>query len=242
MAADPKILKGILTYNATGNIAPLATELANVVVDDNLILALTRVGGSLLGGEISAVDPDVAQGFAAVYAAVKNPGDHSLNTQTRNTLDALFAAEATLYNNPPQPQKPKAVNGPTEMFAFPVQQNQPVTIDPPIAWGYEYAIGEGDPQFNSVILPLIGNGQKAYEMQICRFHRWVPVRHLKPLNEYHFRRPGLSRFRIVRVKTPTDVGAPTEWISAVSFTKEGAFSGSITTLTPSVDDFCSSED
>ena len=130
------------------------------------------------------------------------------------------------------PEYAKTVTGQTSQFAFPVKRNQPVTIDPPLAWGYEYAIGDGDPAFNSVILPLIGNGQKAYEMQICRFHRWVPVRRLKPLNEYHFRRHGLSRFRIVNILLPTVSDAPTEWISAVSFTQAGSFSGSVTTLAP----------
>jgi hypothetical protein len=192
----------------------------------------------LLGGLQSAVDPEVAQGFAALYAAAQDPNNTSINKNTRNALDALFAADAALFSAPPVPNKPISVNGPTEQFAFPVQPGQPVTVDPPIAWGYEYAIGAGDPKFNSVILPVIGNGQNTYDMQLCQGHRWMTVQHLKPLNEYHFRRPGLSSFRIVGVKTPDEVGAPTEWISAVSFTQVGAFSGSVTTLTPSGDGSC----
>jgi hypothetical protein len=43
-------------------------------------------------------------------------------------------------------------------FDFAVQPDQVFFVDPALAIGYRYAIGAGDPNFASVLLPLVGDG------------------------------------------------------------------------------------
>lgn len=50
-------------------------------------------------------------------------------------------------------------------FAVAVIPNFPIFIDPPVAVGYDYATGKGDPNFASVRLP-IGVGDSIYRVKV----------------------------------------------------------------------------
>ena len=75
----------------------------------------------------------------------------------------LLAISRAFYDVvlPPPGAKPVVLPVTTESGVFrfnvPVTQNVPILIDPEVAVGYEYKIGEGDPLFGSVRLPEIGD-------------------------------------------------------------------------------------
>jgi hypothetical protein len=106
-----------------------------------------------------------------------------------------------------------------------------VFIDPLVAIGYEYAIGLGDPTFASVLLPDVGDGQ--YGLFTCdgasigSGFAGVP---------FAFQPGGLGCFQVLGIEASAglDPTNTTAFITGLTFTSGGTFTGTMTPITSEV--------
>ncbi len=116
-------------------------------------------------------------------------------------------------------------------FDLAVTRGTPVLLDPTVATGYDYRIGEGDPLFASVTLPDLG--AFGYALYPWDGVQWVFDTELAASTTFDFDGPGVDRFRIAGIPPgelldPTD---PTAFVTRVTFASDGRFTG---TMTPPV--------
>lgn len=126
--------------------------------------------------------------------------------------------------------------GPDGVFKFNVEvkAGQTINIDPVVAIGYDYQIGAGDPNFASFILPDIGDG--LFDLYLFNGIDWLFQSVITAGDEYFFGGSGVDRFRVLGIETsaglnPSDVSA---FITGVSFTADGRFTGTMTPITAEV--------
>jgi hypothetical protein len=102
--------------------------------------------------------------------------------------------------------------------------------DPVFAVGYEYQIGFGDPRFASVLLPDIGTG--SYDLFLHDGSDFYFEGILDPGVQYTFDGDGVDRFRIlgIDVMLGLDPGDPTAFVTGLSFTDDGRFTGTMTPI------------
>lgn len=119
-------------------------------------------------------------------------------------------------------------------FVFDVQvvAGETYYIDPLVATGYDYAIGLGDPNFRSVSLPFIGDGL----FDIFGFDAFNNL--IQLADDFHagdifdFGASGVSRFRVTGIETSAglDPDSPTAFVTGLTFTGAGRFTGTQTPL------------
>lgn len=121
-------------------------------------------------------------------------------------------------------------------FNFAVAVNTVYYIDPVVAVGYDYQIGDDDPNFRSVILPS-GIGDGLYDLWLWDGSGWWLVAHdwMAGL-AYDFGLLGVDRFRVtgIEVGAGLDPGDTTAFVTGVSFTGDGRFTGTQTPITQEV--------
>jgi hypothetical protein len=108
--------------------------------------------------------------------------------------------------------------------------------DPLVTEGYDFAIGEGNPNFASFILPNLGDGffdLWLYDDSITDFVFKEVVGASVP---YSFEPSGVDRFMILGIETALglDPNDPTAFVIGLSFVDDGRFTGSMTPLTVDV--------
>jgi hypothetical protein len=122
--------------------------------------------------------------------------------------------------------------GPVYVFTIQsVGPNSVTFIDPVVAVGYEYAIGLGDPNFASVLLPDIGDG--VYDVFFDNLHHTVLAE-----QQFFFPQGGVPSFSVLGIEPsagldPNNVNA---FITGLTFVSEGSFTGTMTPLTLLVPD------
>ena len=108
--------------------------------------------------------------------------------------------------------------------------------DPVVAVGYDYAIGEGNPFFNSFILPEVGDNL----FDLYTYDESLSELMFKAVvgsgEEYEFGDGGVDRFRILGIETaaglePTD---GTAFVTGLSFVSDGRFTGTMTPISVEV--------
>jgi len=118
-------------------------------------------------------------------------------------------------------------------FSTPVVDAEPVVIDPPIAIGYDYAIGPGDPLFASVTLPL-GIGDDVYTLSFdgLTFDLAGGV----PFDFTAHVPGGVAAFEVTGVETTAQLGPASEqaFSAELTFVDSGEFTGTITPIVASV--------
>lgn len=118
-----------------------------------------------------------------------------------------------------------------------VAPGQTYYIDPLVAVGYDYATGAGDPNFRSVDLPdAIGDGK--YDIwgfdplgaAVLLAHDWLGT------SVYDFGAAGVGRFRVTGIETDAglDPANTTAFVTGVTFTGAGTFTGTQTPITVTV--------
>ena len=119
-------------------------------------------------------------------------------------------------------------------FDVGVQQGQSIAIDPELAVGYDYAVGAGDPLFHSVKLPNVGDGQ--YEIWGWNGSSYSLQTALSAGTEYFFDGIGVARFRVMGIETSAGLNPadPTAFITTLTFSGAGRFTGTMTPLTVTV--------
>ena len=124
-------------------------------------------------------------------------------------------------------------------FNMAVVAGQTYHIDPEVAVGYDYAIGAGNPNFRSVALPLgIGDG-------LFDIFGFDALNNLVMLADdwaagavFDFGTSGIDRFRVTGIETSAglDPNNTVAFITAVTFTGNGMFTGTQTPITVNVPD------
>ena len=119
-------------------------------------------------------------------------------------------------------------------FDVEVVSGEKILLDPIVAIGYEYRIGNGDPLFQSVELPNIGDG--LFDLYLFNGTDWIFETILATGSQYFFGGTGADRFRVMGIEAsagldPTDT---TAFITTLTFAGNGRFTGTMTPLTASV--------
>lgn len=118
-------------------------------------------------------------------------------------------------------------------FDIEVKAGETILIDPVVAVGYDYQIGNGDPLFASVTLPNVGDGifeLWLYDLNIADF---VFETLLDAGQRFDFGGGGVDRFRVLGIEPsagldPTDVQA---FVTEIGFVGSGRFTGRMTPIT-----------
>ncbi len=103
-------------------------------------------------------------------------------------------------------------------------------IDPLVAIGYHYLIGAGDPHFQSLLLPNVGDGIYTLTFADGTGNHTVSLLHDQ---QYFFGTGGVSDFTITGIETSAglDPSNPTAFITGLTFSGNGDFTGTMTPLT-----------
>ena len=120
---------------------------------------------------------------------------------------------------------------PVYQFGIDVTANQLVFIDPVVATGYEYRIGQGDPMFTRALLPT-GIGDDLYDILLWDGVSWIPfMTAVAGGTEIDFGQ-GVDRFQVVGIEPsagldPEDV---TAFMTGLRFAADGRFTGTMTPI------------
>jgi len=122
-------------------------------------------------------------------------------------------------------------------FNIAVVPGQTYYIDPAVAIGYDYRIGTGDPSFKSVVLPT-GIGDGLYDIlglgpagqTTLLAHNWAGG------SVFDFGATGLDAFRVAGIEPSAalDPANVTGFVTGLTFTSSGLFTGTQTPLTLNV--------
>ena len=122
-------------------------------------------------------------------------------------------------------------------FNMAIEANKLYYIDPEVAIGYIYAIGAGDPNFRSVVLPTnIGDG--LYDLWgDDGMGGWTLLADdLAGGSMFDFGVDGLSRFRVTDIETGAglDPKNTTAFVTGLTFTGSGKFTGTQAPITVNI--------
>jgi hypothetical protein len=165
----------------------------------------------------------------ALTRGVQLGDNRTILSRSRSLFDfVLLSADA-----PPNVVLPIVTPGPTPVYSFhtTVVGGQTIFIDPPVAIGYDYAIGTGDPNFASATLPT-GIGDNQFDLYLFNGTEWVFKTHLTGGNTYTFDPGGVDRFRILGTEPSAglDPQNSTAFITGLTFVNSGEFTGTMTPL------------
>ena len=106
-------------------------------------------------------------------------------------------------------------------------------IDPIVATGYHYAIGDTGPNFLSVLLPNVGDGEftLAYSDGTC-----ADGGTLEHDQQFFFAAGGVSAFTVTGIETSAmlDPRSGTAFITGLTFASTGDFTGTMAPITTTV--------
>jgi hypothetical protein len=158
------------------------------------------------------------------------------NAQILRRSSSFFDFTPLTATNPPIVALPTVVNN---MYNFSITDVGPSAItfiDPLVAVGYDYAIGVGDPNFASVLLPNVGDGQFTLEYLDSSSHTIQTT--LAHDVQFFFPQGGVSAFRVTGIETSAalDPNNVTAFITGLTFLTQGDFTGTMTPLTVFVPD------
>ena len=140
-------------------------------------------------------------------------------------------------NAPPNVYLPTVIPGPVPVYQFhtAVVGNQQIFIDPQVAIGYDYAIGQGDPNFASVMLPT-GIQTGPFGLYLFNGTDWIFDTTLTGGQAFSFDAGGVDRFRILGIDPSLglDPNNSTAFITGLTFEGNGQFTGTMTPITTSV--------
>lgn len=123
------------------------------------------------------------------------------------------------------------------LFNMAVQAGQTYFIDPEVAVGYDYAIGQGNPKFASVVLPT-GIGDGLYDLWGFDASNTLVLLadDLAGGQVFTFAGDGVDRFRVTGIETSAglDPDSTTAFVTGLSFAGAGAFTGTQTPITVTV--------
>jgi hypothetical protein len=173
-----------------------------------------------------------------IVALQTRDGSTSTNNGNLQAVSRVYADFTPTETGGQQVQLPVIRDDGSFQFNFAVAPSTTYYIDPVVAIGYDYLIGAGNPNFQSVSLPSdIGDG--LYDLWLWDGSDWLLIEHdwLGGVT-YQFDPLGVDRFRVTGIETGAglDPGDGTAFVTAVSFTGAGQFTGTQTPITQEVQD------
>ena len=168
-------------------------------------------------------------------------GDPAIFLATGNNAEILrrsssFFNFSPLESGPPNVALPTVVNGVYNFAVTNVGPNSVTFIDPFVAVGYDYAIGAGNPNFASVLLPT-GIGDNLFDLFLWNGSSFVDSGiNLTGGAQFFFGGLGVDRFSIrgIEVSAMLDPDNVTAFITGLTFVTSGDFTGTMTPLTVEV--------
>ncbi len=175
----------------------------------------------------------------AIEISVIQTKDGSANSSNDNlqAIARTYADFRRVQDGGPVVNLPVVLTNGSYQFDITVQPGQVYYIDPEVAVGYDYAIGAGNPLFQSVVLPNVGDGL----FDIFGFDAggipFVLAEDLAAGVTFDFGSNGIDRFRVLGIETSAglDPLSTTAFITGLTFTGPGQFSGTQTPITVTID-------
>ena len=151
------------------------------------------------------------------------------NAQILRRSSSFFAFTPLSGNVPDDVALPTVVNGVYNFNVAGVGPNSIRFIDPLVAIGYDYATGAGDPNFASVLLPEVGDGEFTLEFTDAGGAKSVA---LSDGVQYFFGQGGVSAFKVrgIEASAGLDPANVTAFITGLTFVAPGSFTGTMTPL------------
>ena len=153
------------------------------------------------------------------------------------SLSRVYADFTPKEGGGPAVNLPVVLDGGVYKYDITVVPGETYYLDPEVAIGYDFEIGDGDPTFRSVLLPT-GIGDDLYDIfgfnessdLILLAEDWMGG------VVYDFGVDGRSRFRILGIETSAglDPASTTAFVTGVVFTGAGTFTGTQTPITVTV--------
>jgi hypothetical protein len=167
------------------------------------------------------------------------------NAMILNRSNAFFVFQPVDGNGPldvhlpqvgPDPDPNDGFGAPYVFSVESVGPNDVTFIDPIVAVGYDYAIGAGDPNFASVILPDVGDG--VYDVGFDGTHHVVHAG-----QQFFFPPGGVAAFSVrgIEATAGLDPGNVLAFVTGLTFVDHGPFTGTMTPvvrLVPLIEDLC----
>lgn len=158
------------------------------------------------------------------------PSSGNPNANISRRSSSFFDFTPLPNNAPPQVLLPTVSPGPVPVYQFHdggIVRGAFVFIDPFVALGYDYAIGKGDPNFASVLLPNLQSDP--YLLSFVGEPGGNPVPLLGGL-EFFFPAGGVDHFSVrgINASDNLDPENVTAFITGLTFTADGSFTGTMT--------------
>jgi MYXO-CTERM domain-containing protein len=176
----------------------------------------------------------------AIEISLIQTRDGSSSNLANNNLKAIsryYADFTPTAAGGPVVNLPVVLANGSYQFNITVQPGQVYYIDPEIAIGYDYAIGQGNPNFASVLLPNVGDG--LFDIfGLNALGQWVLLEDDWAAGvAFDFGAGGVSQFRVLGIETSAGLNPAntTAFITGLTFTGAGAFTGTQTPITVTVD-------
>jgi hypothetical protein len=178
-----------------------------VAVDD--FVDGRRVVGLQLG--MRAINNNGLAGLGQIVFAARLEGDDGFSLYRADPPGSTAA-------NPFMPQGKVAGR-----FTFPKTRppclgGATLFVDPPFAIGYEYTLGPGSPNFESVLPPAL-DGQNTYELELWNGSAYEHVATIPAGDTWRFEAGGVARFRLMGIDESRhlDVADPAAFVTGLSF-------------------------
>ena len=195
-------------------------ELPNNATSYTLPAVFADSGGlSLVFGGLYTIDFQIVE--------TRNHVPFVRNADILRSSSSYFAFSPLDNNAPPNVVLPTVVDGVYNFFVTLVGPNTVTFIDPPVAIGYDYAIGSGNPNFASVVLPEVGNNQ--FNLYSCD---GASLGSASSNVAFNFAPGGVSCFRVRGIETSAGLNPQdaTAFITGLTFVSEGSFTGTMTPI------------
>lgn len=167
----------------------------------------------------------------------KDGSDTNLSNSNIQAIARSYADFTPNTGGGPPVNLPVVLQDGSFKFDMSVVAGQTYFIDPEVAIGYDYAIGAGNPNFASVDLPEdIGDGlfdifgYDGSDQLVLLAADWNGA------DVFDFDPGGVSRFRVMGIETSAglDPSNTTAFVTGVTFTGSGQFTGTQTPITVTV--------
>jgi len=164
-------------------------------------------------------------------------GTGNLSNSNLKAIARAYADFTPVEGGGPVVNLPVVLANGSYQFNITVEPGVVYYIDPEVAIGYDYAIGAGDPFFQSVVLPNVGDGLfdiygfDAGGNPVLLADDWAAGA------AFDFGTGGIDRFRVLGIETSAGLDPlnTTAFVTGLTFTGPGQFTGTQTPITVTID-------